>query len=92
MKDMNRDELIELVATVTLRIYAFDYAINAFRHVFHLQHYLSVIPTSNYTITGYVEDIAYDTLLSAVFFLLTAPLARLLCRGLSKALPPESTA
>ena len=36
MKDMNREELIELVAAASLRITAFIYAIIAFRNIYHL--------------------------------------------------------
>jgi hypothetical protein len=94
MQDMSRDELIELVAAVSLRVFAFDYAIGAFRHIYHFTLYLShsstpltrTVITDSYTINSYVMDIGYDTLMSAVMFLLTVPLARLLCRGLSEML------
>src|SRR5260221_4416863 len=94
MKDMTKDEMIELVAAVSLRIYGFAFAIAAFGLVCHLSLYLNhnsttltrtAIASSN-TINGYIMDIAFNTLMSAVAFLLTVPLARLLCRGLSHAL------
>jgi hypothetical protein len=86
MKDMNRDELIELVASVSLRLYGFDFAINAFLHLFHLRHYLSMPPASSYAVNSYIEDIAFDAVMTLVMFFLTVPLARLLCRGVSHAL------
>jgi hypothetical protein len=98
--EMKRDELIELLAAVSLRIFAFDYAVSAFRHIYHFSSYLSRIHgfsvrtmvTADSTVNGYVMDIGYDVIMSAVMFLLTVPLARLICRGLSQALdfvPPN---
>jgi hypothetical protein len=86
MQNMNRDELIELVSAVFLRVYAFDFALGAFRNVYHLSLYLNHSGTPNgYTANGYYMDIAFDTLISVVTFLKTVPLARLICRGLSHA-------
>jgi ABC-type glucose/galactose transport system permease subunit len=97
MKDMNRAELIELVAAASLRIYAFVYTMGAFRDLYHFLRYLNhdnsplakIAPVSSYLANGYIMEIAFDTLTSAVIFLLAVPLARLLCRGLSHALEPK---
>jgi len=87
MKEMNSDELIELVAAVSLRIYAFGFALGAFGNVYHLSLYLNHSGTPNgYTANGYYMDIAFDTLMSVVTFLLTVSLAKFICRGLSLAL------
>ena len=97
MKDMNREELIELIAVVSLRVLAFDFALGAFRYLFHFSHYMSpddatkTMPRLNsYTAKGYVMDIAYDTVMTVVLFILTVPLARLLCRGIASALEQKT--
>jgi uncharacterized protein YggT (Ycf19 family) len=88
MKDMTKTELIELVAGVSLRISAFIYAIAAFRYLYQFSYYLSqnsdpaIRTFTNPTIRNYIRDISFDALISVVMFLLTVPLARLLCRGL----------
>jgi hypothetical protein len=88
MKDMNRTELIELVATVSLRVLGFDFAVSTVRHLFHFSHFTSEFRnlTDHYTIKTFIMDISFDGLMAIVLFLLTVPLARLLCRGLSHAL------
>jgi len=93
-EDMNRDELIELVAAVSLRISAFIYVIAAFRNVYHLLNYMNhdrkfgtlIAITDSSIGNDYLMDIAFDGILALVIFLLTVPLSRLLCRGLSHAL------
>jgi hypothetical protein len=91
IKDMNRDELMELVAAVSLRISAFIYAIVAFRIIYHLSLYVSQGGNPHGTTANdYYMDILFYTLIAAVMFILTIPLARLLCRGLSHALEPKS--
>jgi hypothetical protein len=84
MKDMNRTDLVELVAAVFLRIFAFSYAIEALRYAYHLARFLThdAGPNGTYVASGYFMDIAYNVLMAAAMFFLSLPLARLLCRGL----------
>jgi len=87
MKDVSKTELIELVAAVSLRLSGFIYAIGAFRYLYQLSEYIGRhsesirhFPDDN-VIKSYIMDIAYDALIAMIMFLLTVPLARLLCRG-----------
>jgi hypothetical protein len=84
MKDMNRTDLVELVAAVFLRIFAFSYAIEALRYTYHLARLLShdLGPNGTYVVSGYFMDIVYNLLMGAAMFFLSLPLARFLCRGL----------
>lgn len=91
MKDMNTAELIELVATVSVRVIGFDRLLTALYFLNHLSHYLSQVPsTSSYTVNGYLLDIFLNAIEAIVMLTLTIPLARLLTRGLATSLALKS--
>lgn len=96
MKDMNRDELIELVAAVSLRIWGFIYALDALRSIYHweiLNANMRLVGTASDsqgdTLRAYLGDFYFYLVISVVIFLLSGFLARFLCIGLSHALEPK---
>jgi hypothetical protein len=94
MKDMNLNELstsrlIELLATVSFRIMAFQFALLTFFYLFLFvldRNYLvnSNLAASyrNHAIQVYLMEITFRTVTAVVLFVLSGPLARLICRGL----------
>jgi hypothetical protein len=94
MKDMNRDELIEVIAAVSFRVTGLVYAFAAFYDLFHLLSDRTYFESEGRTpspydlhiLQLYTMDALYHALLATLMFILTVPLARLVCRGLSLAL------
>jgi len=104
MKDMNRDELIELVAAVSFRVLAFTYAFSAIESVvfMSLEHciqlYTEQSSNSHYAANYNLQLLSVygvwllqflcSIAIAVILFRGAVPLARLVCRGLSLALEP----
>ncbi len=94
MKDMHVNELltrrlIELLATVSFRIIGFQFVLLTFHYLCLLEldrSYLanSDLPTSyqKHSIQAYVTEITFHALTAVIMFVLSGPLARLICRGM----------
>jgi hypothetical protein len=103
MKDMNRDELIELVAAVSLRVLAFTYAFFALQDLatstwscymnsYLFQELSNSQHVNHYPFAFYIGqflEFLLEIAKSIIFFVLAVPLARLVTRGLSHALEPK---
>ncbi|MCE0522635.1 MAG: hypothetical protein LV480_06965 [Methylacidiphilales bacterium] len=102
MKDMNRDELMELIATVSFRVMAFTYALSACKNVVscilaagtlsQLFGFIHSPLDDHYILTMYasgIEQVAIDLVTAIVLFRFAVPLARLITRGLSHVLEPK---
>jgi len=100
MKDMNRDELMVLVAAVSLRVLAFTYALYALQELvtstwsYYMSSYLfqqlnNSQHVDHYPYAFYIGqflEFVLEMAKSIIFFLLAVPLARLVTRGLSRTL------
>jgi hypothetical protein len=103
MKEMNRTELIELVAAVSLRVLAFTYALAALERLvtsacyFYVnnnfpQHASGSQQANHYSfvfLVGPFLVFVLEMAQSLIFYLLAVPLARLVTRGLSHSLEPK---
>ena len=101
---MNRDELIELVASVLLRFWSMTYIFKALASIllvvsFELTATLFFHPAAPSTGDNFhkmllapLSETLLDILLSALLFLLAVPLARLVTCGLSSLLEPKTAA
>jgi len=100
MKDMDRTEVIELVAAVSFRVLAFTYALYALQNFvtstwsYYMSSYLFQQLSNSQLVNHYpfafcigqFLDFLLEMAKSIIFFLLAVPLARLVTRGLSQAL------
>ena len=97
MKDMNlneltKNDLMELMAAVSFRVAGFFYGVQTFYYIYHFNLYIGssenkgTFSFNSHTSQSYFMDILFHTLMTGVMFLLSVPLAKLVCRGLSEAL------
>ena len=93
MKDMNRDEIIELVATVSFRIWGFIYALEALRSIYQWEllnaNMEEVRAANDYQrdiLHFYLGDFYFYFVTSVILFLLSVFLPRFHCCGLSLAM------
>lgn len=100
MKDMNLNELttsklMEVIAAVLFRVTGFFYCIQTFYYIYHFELYMGsseskgTFSFGSHTSQGYLMDILFHVLMAGVMLLLSAPLAKLVCRGLSQTLAPK---
>jgi hypothetical protein len=104
VKDMNRDELIELVAAVLLRFWSMTYLFKALASIllvfsFELTATLFFHPVAAGTGDNFhkmllapLSETLLDVILSGLLFFLAVPLARLVTSGLSPLLERKSAA
>jgi hypothetical protein len=99
LKEMTRDEVIEVIAAVFFRVMAFTYALSALEMLmigvvnYYIYSY-AMQPSNSHSANPYqfagltmgFVNFFLETAKSIIFFLLAVPLARLISRGLSHAL------
>ena len=104
VKDMNRDELIELVAAVLLRFWSMTYIFKALASILLVVSFESTAalffhPSLQSTGDNFhkmllapLSETVLDIILSLLLFLLAVPLARLVTCGLYSLLEPKTAA
>jgi hypothetical protein len=90
LAEMNRQQVIEVVASAFFRVTGFTYLLSAFSNLWHLEADIAYVnelgrPPTRYDLHLHqllIMDIIYNVTIALLMILMTVALSRLVCRGL----------